>query len=58
MRAPAWAGLFGGAGQRGQYLAERGVDFDVGERVAASCAPVDDRHRDPRLLSPVHEPQP
>jgi hypothetical protein len=56
--SPAWPGLFVGAGQRGQYLAERGVHFDVGERVATSGAPVDDRHRDPRLLSPVHEPQP
>jgi hypothetical protein len=56
--SPAWPGLFGGAGQGGQYLAERGVDLDVGERVAPSRAPVDDRHRDPLQLSPVHEPQP
>ena len=56
--SPAWPGLFGSAGQHGQYLAERSVDFDVGERVATSRAPIDDRHRDPRLLSPVHEPQP
>ena len=52
------ARLLGYAGQYGQHLAERGVDFDVGERVATGRAPVDDCHRDPRLPSPVHEAQP
>ena len=52
------ARLQGDAGQYGQHLAERGVDFDVGERVATGRAPVDDCHRDPRLPSPVHEAQP
>ena len=56
--SPAWPGLFGRADQRGEHVAERGVDFDVGERVGTSRASVDDRHRDPRLLSAVHEPQP
>ena len=53
----AGPGLPERVGQCGQHLAERGVDFDVGERVAARRAPVDDRHWYPRLPGPVHEPQ-
>jgi hypothetical protein len=45
-------------GQCRQHLAERGVNLEVGERVAAGRAPVDDRDWDPRLPGPVHEPQP
>ena len=43
-------------GQCRQHFAERGVDLEVGERVAAGRALVDDRDRDPRLPGPVHEP--
>ena len=48
----------GRPGQCRQHLAERGVDLELGERVAAGRALVDDRDRDPRLPGPVHEPQP
>jgi hypothetical protein len=65
---PAAKAIVAGLGQAGpglperadqcrQHLPERGVDFDIGERVATRRAPVDDRHRDPHLPSPVHEPQ-
>lgn len=55
---PDPSGLPRCAGQGWQDLAERGVDLDVGERVATSYASVDDRHRNPRLSSSVHESQP
>jgi hypothetical protein len=50
--------LLGCACQCGQHVAERRVDFDVGQWVASSLAAVDDRDRDLCLPSPVHEPQP
>ena len=64
-----WCAVAGGPGQLGrgllrcacqcgQHVAERRVDFDVGQWVAASLAPVDDRDRDLCLPSPANEPQP
>jgi hypothetical protein len=46
------------AGEDRQHLAERGVDLEVGKRIATRHASVDDRHRNLRLPSPIHEPQP
>jgi hypothetical protein len=45
-------------GECGQHLAERGVDLDVGEWVAASRSAVDDRYGCPLLPGSMHEPQP